>query len=362
VKLKLGIDPSDQPLAIEAEACCGWTKFAALRRHADAVAPCRDCGVAVGAAVSRCRGAPVPRSRRLPRRRCSSSSNTYGPDDRAIRLTGTGGIALRQEPALRRRALGAPGRSRSRARAAGRGRRLPLAALKAFIEPIAALLSPAIPGAARHRRRCGDARDRHAAVRARRLQARRRRWDIETLEFRAPGFAQVRLGGRWRALRDGVSFKGPAQIEASNPRAFLAWLEGASETAPGQSGLLRAAASLTRRHAGIRGRAAQVRVRSQDDRGPLRLCGGERRKPPRLDAELKAPSSTSMASSISAVRRSTAPHSSGRAQGSLTVAIGRATVAGIDVKGVSGTFKLDLRGADVRPRAYRRSRRCGVSA
>ena len=57
-------------------------------------------------------------------------------------------------------------------------------------------------------------------------------WDLETFEFRAPGFAQVRLSGHLALAgdaagsRETVTFKGPIQVEASDPKTFLAWLEG----------------------------------------------------------------------------------------------------------------------------------------
>ncbi len=99
-----------------------------------------------------------------------------------------GRVAFRQGAALRRRAVGAAGRPRSRAGAAGGVGRLPLAALKAFIEPLAVVLSPAIPGAARHRRRCGDARVRDAAEPARRPDARQRRLGHRDARIPRAGF------------------------------------------------------------------------------------------------------------------------------------------------------------------------------
>ena len=49
-------------------------------------------------------------------------------------------------------------------------------------------------------------------------------WDIETLEFRAPGFAQVALAGRLGTGGEGISFAGRTKVEAHDPRALLAWL------------------------------------------------------------------------------------------------------------------------------------------
>jgi tetratricopeptide (TPR) repeat protein len=48
-------------------------------------------------------------------------------------------------------------------------------------------------------------------------------WEIQNLEFRAPGSTQVRLSGRLSSGSDGVVFAGPTQLETPNPRALVAW-------------------------------------------------------------------------------------------------------------------------------------------
>src|SRR6185369_3256705 len=107
--------------------------------------------------------------------------------------------------------------------------RLPLAALKAFIEPLASSYRPSFPV------RLGIGVD-AMTLAAGTLQNVRGDikldsggWDIETLEFRAPGFAQVRLSGKVSPSPQGATFKGPAQIEASDPKLFAAWLEGRAD-------------------------------------------------------------------------------------------------------------------------------------
>ena len=58
-------------------------------------------------------------------------------------------------------------------------------------------------------------------------------WNLDRFEFRAPGFTQVKLSGHLAVGDDGVSFTGPAEIEATDPKLLAAWLEGRPEPAKG---------------------------------------------------------------------------------------------------------------------------------
>ena len=168
-------------------------------------------------------------------------------------------------------------------------RRLPLAALKAFIEPFAASYRPPFPV------RLGIGVD-AVTLAAGTLQSVRGDlkldgdgWDIETLEFRAPGFAQVRLSGRVAHTADGVTFKGPAQIEASDPRTFVAWLEGRAGCAQApvrHAARGRRVSRSERSSSRSSGSNSSSTARPSKGASPMRARAA--RKPPRLDAELKA--------------------------------------------------------------------------
>ncbi|MEN3377130.1 MAG: hypothetical protein V7604_2485, partial [Hyphomicrobiales bacterium] len=169
-------------------------------------------------------------------------------------------------------------------------------------------------------------------------------WDIETLEMRAPGFAQVRLSGRVAQGADGLTFKGPAQVEANEPRMFVAWLEGRSDALAGPGGLLRVGGDLT---VGAQALAVE-RLKFEFDRktveGRFAYAGASGAKPPRLDAELKAAELD--VDGVMAFGRAALDGAAIDWPREISVAVdlARATVAGIDVKGVSGTFKLDPAG------------------
>jgi len=343
VKLRLGLDPSDRPLAIEAEGALRLDENSprfdgtlTLARPAVAGADGRGTVAVPWRATAKVKAAP---SHAL----FEQLEYTYGPEARALKLTGTAEFRFGKEPrfdgvlSARQidldRMLALPDTSG----------RLPLAALKAFIEPLASSYRPSFPV------RLGIGVD-AMTLAAGTLQNVRGDikldsggWDIETLEFRAPGFAQVRLSGKVSPSPQGVTFKGPAQIEASDPKLFAAWLEGRADAGQRQAGLLRASGDLT---VGPQEFTVE-RMKFEFDRKTIEgrlgyVTNGVR--PPRLDAELKAGdldvdgvlAFARTAFDGSAIER---PR-----EVALTVDIGRARLAGVDVKGVSGTFKLDPAG------------------
>jgi large subunit ribosomal protein L24 len=219
---------------------------------------------------------------------------------------------------------------------------VPLAALKAFIEPLASSYRPSFPV------RLGIGVD-AVTLASGTLQNVRgdiklddAGWDIETFEFRGPGFAQVRLSGRIAADAHGVSFKGPAQIEATDPRSFLAWLEGRADAVARQPGVLRASGDL---NIGTQ-QFAVDRLKFEFDRKTIegRIAYAADGARPRLDADLKA-GELDVDGVLAFARAALEGSAFARPRDvALSVDVGRAAFAGVDIKGVSGTFKLDPAG------------------
>ena len=119
----------------------------------------------------------------------------YGPDERAIRLNGTAELRFGKNPRFDG-VLSARQVDLDRALALPAHRPRRSQSLKAFIEPFATSYRPPFPV------RLGIGVD-AVTLAAGTLQSVRGDlkldgddWDIETLELRAPGFAQVRLSGR----------------------------------------------------------------------------------------------------------------------------------------------------------------------
>ena len=51
-------------------------------------------------------------------------------------------------------------------------------------------------------------------------------WNLQKLEFQAPGFSQVALSGKLAIKDNGTSFTGPAVIDATDPKLLFAWWQG----------------------------------------------------------------------------------------------------------------------------------------
>jgi uncharacterized protein involved in outer membrane biogenesis len=340
IKLRLGVDPADHPVVIEADG--------ALRLESGS--PQFDGALTVARTANEGRGSVAVPWRTSAKVKASAArvlfeqvEYTYGPEARAIRLTGTAELQLGKNPKFDS-VLSARQADLDRAVGSADGvRRVPLTAIKAFADSFSTAYAPGIPT------RVGisvDALTLGGGI-LQNVRGDLKRdadgWDIEKLELRAPGFAQVRLSGRVAGSGDSVSFKGPAQIESTDPKSFLAWLEGRTDAA-GSSGTLRAGGELT---IGPQQFAVE-RLKFEFDRktieGRVAYAGANGAQPPRLDAELKAAELD--VDAVLAFGRSALDGSAMERPRviALNVDVGRATVAGIDVKGISGTFKLDPEG------------------
>lgn len=346
MRLRVGLDPSDRPVSIVAE---GTARIDAnAPRFEGTLSVARPVAVA-GASG---RGVIAVPWRVTSRVKASAAQALfeqleyqYGPDERALKLAGTAELRFGKNPRLDGvlsarqadldRALDLPDAAR----------RLPFAALKQVIEAFGGAYRPAIPV------RLGIGLD-SVTLAGGTLQGLRGDfnmeaggWDIETLEFRAPGFSQVRLSGRLAIDPQGVTFKGPAKVEANDPKGLFAWLEGrSSDGGSTPSGALRAAGDLT---IGAQDIAAD-RLRVEFDRktieGRVAYSYAAAGRAARLEAELKAAELDIDA--VLAFGRTALDGTAFERPGeiALTADIGRATVAGVEAKGVKGTLKLDPAG------------------
>jgi hypothetical protein len=265
----------------------------------------------------------------------------YGPDERAIKLSGTAELRLGERPRLDGvfsarqidfdRALPAPDATR----------RLPVAVIKSFVETLAGVPQPPLPV------RIGLGVD-AVTVGGTVIQSLRgdvafdsKGWDLDKIEFRAPGTTQVSLSGRIDVTPQGVSFRGPATLDAGDLKPLVAWLEGRSDVPPGPMKALRARGEVTVGQ----DRIAIERLRASFDRetleGRLSYAWADNDRPARLEAEVGAAELDldAVLSFTNAARAATAfelPR-----EVALAVDIGRATFAGVEARKVRAALKLD---------------------
>lgn len=256
----------------------------------------------------------------------------YGPDERAIKLSGAAEFGFGARPHIEAvlsgrqidldRALASPDRPR-----------------RAFLSTVAALMAgvgdfvrPTLPvqigfgidgvtlggGAVQSLR--GD------------LIADQDGWSLKNMEMRAPGFTQIQASGRIGASAGTLSFAGPVAISSVDPRAFAAWLEGGRETSAGAAAPLRARGELR-----FDDRAIAIdRLMLEIDRKPVTGRIGYRRDGEganaRVEADLKAQDAdidamVSLARAVMQDRKFEWPE-----EISLALDMDRARVAGLDVR------------------------------
>jgi large subunit ribosomal protein L24 len=348
LKLRLNVNPVEKPLAFEAD---GTLSFAGGAPRFDG-----------SMAMSRPAGIAMPNGQTFasdPWRLTSKVKATtasalfegaefqYGPEERAVRLTGTADLRFGDKPRFDG-ILAAAQIDLDRAFAARNGgRQLPFAALKTLGESFSGTLRPSIParigvsvdaltlGGSPIQNLRGDVRSDGEA------------WNLDGFELRVPGLTQVNLSGRLDLAPAHVGFTGPVSVDSINPAALVAWLEGNSAQSAIRLKPFRARGEVTVGNEKI----AFDRLTAEIDRkwveGRLAYAWAAGEKPARLDADLKAAELDvdALMSFAGAARGSTTfefPR-----EVTLGLNVERAVVAGVAASNISAHFRHDASGLHV---------------
>ncbi|HXW24118.1 MAG TPA: AsmA family protein [Xanthobacteraceae bacterium] len=344
-KLKLTLSPSEHAVTIDAEGALrladgvpGFQGTLALARPAG-IAPASGRGVAA---------VPWRATTRVKATAASALFEQidvqYGPEDRAIKLSGVADLRFGKAPHLNGVLSGREVDLDRAFDLPDPVRHLPVAAVRAMADTVAGAFKPPFP------LQLGIGMD-SVTLAGSVIQAVRGDFklaadglDIETFEFRAPGATQVRVSGRLALAGADATFKGPATVEAADPRAFAAWLEGRAVPRGDQIGPMRASGDVTFGNE----RVAIDRFRAEIDRkiveGRLLYAAAAGGHPPRLEAELTA--AVLDIDRLVAIGRAALAGSTPDLPGetALALEVGRATIAGIEAKDADVRLRLDADG------------------
>ncbi|NWG26254.1 MAG: AsmA family protein [Pseudorhodoplanes sp.] len=264
----------------------------------------------------------------------------YGPEERALKLTGTAewtfGGAPRLDAVLTARALDID----RLVATAEQPRRPPFAAVAAFAENFGSVLRPSMPvkiglsvdtltlGGAPMQSVRGD------------VTSNGDGWNFDGFEFRAPGLTQVRVSGRAQPAMGIVTFTGPVDVSSADPRSLLAWLEG-KEGAPGTARPMRGRGDVS---FGA-DKFAIERLRAEIDRrtieGRLAYRFAHDRDPARLDAALKA-DEIDLDALLDVWKAAFGGVSLERPKEmALSLDVGQARLAGVDIRGTRAALSFD---------------------
>jgi large subunit ribosomal protein L24 len=149
----------------------------------------------------------------------------YGPEDRGLKFTGAADLKLGRAPWFDVVISGQQLNLDTLLDLPEPARHLPVAALRRLAENFLGPVKLPIPG------KVGlgieavtlagkPIEDVHGD-----LEAGVKGWDLQMLEFRAPGLTHVRTSGRVETGSGGVTFDGAAAFESSDPSSLISWLE-----------------------------------------------------------------------------------------------------------------------------------------
>jgi uncharacterized protein involved in outer membrane biogenesis len=347
-KVRLAVDATGQPIAAEADISL-W-----LQRGVPRFEGSLQVARAVGRAPAGAGSLITEPWRVTSRIRGDSAAAAleqiefqYGPDDRAVKLRGSADLTFRGQPQFKG-ALSSPQIDLDRVLALPEPvRRRPLAAIKTLAESFLAASRLPIPAAlnlsAENVTLGGAALVRLAAD----LKADADGVEIKGLELRAPGMSQLRLKGRLVATSTGAQFVGSTRLEANDPRALVAWLTERSDEQAVSSGPLRVGGDLTIGSDAI----AIDRLKFELDRmtvaGRLSYSWARDERPARLEAVLNAPEIDF--DRIHAVAKAVLGETTfdWPREGSLSLKIARALVAGIEAKQAEIEMRSDANGFEI---------------
>jgi AsmA-like C-terminal region/AsmA family len=346
IKLRLGVDPADRPLNIESE---GTLTFEDGAPHYDgSLKMARPVGLALASGQT-VASDPWQVSSKL---KIDSSAALfdqvdfqYGPDERAVHLTGTAelqfGARARISAVLTARQIDL---DRALVVTDPAARR-PVATLRGLLETLGGVRLP-LPltlGIGIDAVTLGGGMVQ--SVRAD-LSADAKAVSIDTVEFRAPGYAQVRLSGRLDPAR--WEFSGPIAVDSPDPRTLLAWLDGIElPNRPIGALALRADVALSR--ARVAFDQVKVTYDRKDYAGRIAYRFAGATAPARLDigvtaSRFDADGAIALARLFSAGVGGTGTALDWPGEIGIVADLGRATLAGVEAKDASAKLELDRSG------------------
>jgi large subunit ribosomal protein L24 len=347
LRLRLSTDPIDRPMMAETDGIIAWERgeprfdgtLTITRRAATVRAGGEALLIEPWRATTKMKATPAAAL-------LEQVEFQYGPEERAIKLTGTANVKLGGRPQIEG-ALSARQLDVDRLVGTLDGpTRSPASVAKAFAETFGAM-QPGLPvsialsvdsltlGGANLQTVGLDLRNAGEA------------WNLERLDFRAPGISQISASGRVDITTGSPGFAGAVKLESSDPKTLLAWLDGRANTAPGQMKPWHLRGDVTLSS----DRIAIERLRTELDReaiqGRLIYSWSDAKRPARLEASLNSPEldlDSLFAFGKAALAGTTLEPPR---EISLALELGRARLADMEARNASGRLLWDGNGLQV---------------
>ena len=345
-KIRLGVNPSNYPLTTDIDGTL--TVDRGVPQFDGILALARPVGAALSSG-QRVMSDPWHANGKIRATSTAASLHDvtfqYGPDERAVVFTGKADLTFGEEPhfdgdiaALEvdvDRALAAPDLTH----------RPPLLVLKSFVDAFVASVKPPLPG----KLGVGIAGLTVGGTNVQSLHGVARfdatGWSLDGVELRAPGLTQVSLSGHVAQSGHGLAFTGPGALDSADADTLFAWLSGRGATSSAGVRTLRARGDVTIAGDRLAVDGLDATLDQENVQGrfaytwPSTWPAADR--PAIVEADLHA---TKLDLDALSAFAKTAVDENGFApprQGSLTLDIGKATLAGVDARAVKAQVKFD---------------------
>ena len=340
VKLHINIDPRDRPLNFEADGTLslvdGSPNFDGKWRLV------RPAGIAAG-------GGELNQPWQLAGTAKAKSASAlleniefaYGSEEHGLKLTGLADFQFGKTPRLKLLISGRQLDLDGALAASGAARSSPGAAMRRLAELAAGAFRPTIPIQigidVDQLTLAGDSVQNVGGD----ISADASGWNLNSFEFRAPGFTQARLSGHLSVSNERVSFTGPAEIESNNPKALAAWLEGRPPTGQGELRPLSMRGQLTLGSERIAIERLTASFARRTITGRFAYVYAANGHPSRLEADLNAPEldldlALGFGKALFAGSALERPHDM-----AITADIGHGTLGGAEARNISARIKVD---------------------
>ncbi|MFD2182200.1 AsmA family protein [Rhodoplanes azumiensis] len=292
VRLRLNIDPLDQPVAIETD---GTLWLVGAPRYEGNLVLSRPPGAALGAAAGRDRapwrvaGKVEATSSRV---KLAQAEVTYGAEERAVRLAGSADLVLGRFPRLDLSVVGRHvdlDRLDGAAPAAAWPQAAGPAALPDVLRRLAGAIAPPLPVAATVEVDQLVAGGTVYQTLRGRLATTAEGITLDGVELRLPGLTQLRLAGMLRPSGPDLAFAGPVSLESNDPRALGAWIEGRADTGKDRPlGVLRAKGDVALDRDRIAADGLSVTIDRRTVEGRIAYTRAAAGRPSRLEADVRS--------------------------------------------------------------------------
>ena len=320
-RVHLNIDPGQRALAIDLDGVLNF----------DARAPRFEGAMTLAAPAQKGKGDELPWRIAAKVKADYSAARleqvevTYGPEERALKLSGNGDIRFGAEPLLRAalsaRQLDAD-RFVAKDNAAEPVRALP--ALRALTAVVPHLPVPAQIELASEQVMLGGRPLQDIAAE---VHGDDKSWSLRRLEFRAPGATRVSLSEADAKSIGPDRFKAALSVESSDPEALLTWLQGRGEIAYRSQKPLRLRGDITVAPEGFAIDAMKADIEGGTVEGRVVVSHRQAIHGSRVDAELKA-ERLDLDAATAFARSLAGPQGEWPDEGKLSLDIGRAISAG----------------------------------